>query len=124
MDAENDEDASMMAMMGIGGFESTKVHPLALPFAPSSVCSKLRLITQQGKPVTGNQDGAVDVKKPRTWRQYMNRCVYSPNPRVITTPPSPIQLLLTRTFPLSYSRGGFNRFEVLLLSSSINLPCS
>jgi len=45
-----DENAAMMEMMGMGGFGSTK-----------------------GKPVEGNQDGAVDIKKPRTWRQYMNR---------------------------------------------------
>ncbi|KAG6865027.1 hypothetical protein C0991_005573 [Blastosporella zonata] len=50
MDAENDDDAAMMAMMGLAGFGSTK-----------------------GKAVEGNQEGAVDVKKQRTWRQYMNR---------------------------------------------------
>jgi len=51
MDAEDeDAEAAMMAMMGFGGFDSTK-----------------------GKPVQGNQEGSVDIKKPRTWRQYMNR---------------------------------------------------
>ena len=25
--------------------------------------------------MAGNQEGAVDIKKIRTWRQYMNRCV-------------------------------------------------
>ncbi|SJL00266.1 uncharacterized protein ARMOST_03578 [Armillaria ostoyae] len=44
-----DEDA-MMAMMGLGGFGSTK-----------------------GKHVDGNQEGTANVKKTRTWRQYMNR---------------------------------------------------
>lgn len=29
----------------------------------------------QGKHVEGNQEGSADVKKMRTWRQYMNRCV-------------------------------------------------
>ncbi|PIL24048.1 hypothetical protein GSI_13799 [Ganoderma sinense ZZ0214-1] len=50
MDATIDDDAAMMAMMGMGGFGSTK-----------------------GKHVEGNQDGNVNIKKQRTWRQYMNR---------------------------------------------------
>ncbi|KAJ8454625.1 hypothetical protein ONZ45_g19234 [Pleurotus djamor] len=45
-----DDDAAMMAMMGMAGFGSTK-----------------------GKHVEGNQEGGVNVKKIRTWRQYMNR---------------------------------------------------
>ncbi|KAF8481528.1 U4/U6.U5 small nuclear ribonucleoprotein 27 kDa protein, partial [Gautieria morchelliformis] len=48
MDAGDESD--MMALMGFGGFDSTK-----------------------GKPVQGNQEGAVNIKKQRTWRQYMNR---------------------------------------------------
>ena len=47
-----DADQQMMQMMGFGGFDSTK-----------------------GKPVAGNQGGSVDIKKQRTWRQYMNRSV-------------------------------------------------
>lgn len=47
---EDDDEAQMMAMMGFAGFDTTK-----------------------GKPVEGNQEGAVDIKKRRTWRQYMNR---------------------------------------------------
>ncbi|EMD38378.1 hypothetical protein CERSUDRAFT_64634 [Gelatoporia subvermispora B] len=52
MDVMNDDEAAMMAMMGLpmSGFGSTK-----------------------GKRVEGNQEGAVNVKKMRTWRQYMNR---------------------------------------------------
>jgi len=50
MDAVNDDDAAMMSMMGVSGFGSTK-----------------------GKHVAGNQEGSVNVKKMRTWRQYMNR---------------------------------------------------
>ncbi|GJJ12142.1 hypothetical protein Clacol_006383 [Clathrus columnatus] len=50
MEYQNDDDAAMMSMMGFGGFDSTK-----------------------GKAVTGNQEGGVNIKKPRTWRQYMNR---------------------------------------------------
>jgi len=40
----------MMTVMGLAGFGSTK-----------------------GKHVEGNQEGVVNVKKMRTWRQYMNR---------------------------------------------------
>lgn len=40
----------------------------------SSICRvSYSLNFMQGKPVVGNEDGAVDVKKQRTWRQYMNR---------------------------------------------------
>ncbi|KAF8911077.1 hypothetical protein CPB84DRAFT_1763301 [Gymnopilus junonius] len=49
-DDMNDEDAAMMGMMGMNGFGTTK-----------------------GKHVVGNQIGAVNIKKVRTWRQYMNR---------------------------------------------------
>ena len=35
------------------------------------------LIPLEGQHVTGNQEGATNVKKPRTWRQYMNRYVFS-----------------------------------------------
>ncbi|KAL1735178.1 hypothetical protein EV714DRAFT_243973, partial [Schizophyllum commune] len=47
---EMDEEAAMMQMMGLSGFGTTK-----------------------NKHVEGNQEGAVDIKKMRTWRQYMNR---------------------------------------------------
>ncbi|KAJ6496547.1 hypothetical protein C8R47DRAFT_1212860 [Mycena vitilis] len=47
---EMDDEAGMMAMMGMSGFGTTK-----------------------GKHIDGNQEGAVSVKKQRTWRQYMNR---------------------------------------------------
>ncbi|KAF8232324.1 DUF1777-domain-containing protein [Tricholoma matsutake] len=50
MDVVNHDDAAVMVMMGLTGFGSTK-----------------------GKQVEGNQEGAVHVKKVRTWRQYMNR---------------------------------------------------
>jgi len=50
MEEENDDDAAMIAMVGVAGFGSTK-----------------------GKHVAGNQEGSADVKKARTWRQYMNR---------------------------------------------------
>ncbi|KAI9510243.1 U4/U6.U5 tri-snRNP-associated protein 3 [Russula earlei] len=50
MEDVNDDDEAMMAMMGMAGFGSTK-----------------------GQHVVGNQDGAANVKKQRTWRQYMNR---------------------------------------------------
>ncbi|KAL4067855.1 hypothetical protein J3A83DRAFT_4374201 [Scleroderma citrinum] len=50
MDVTNADDEAMMAAMGLSGFGSTK-----------------------GKRVEGNQEGAANVKKIRTWRQYMNR---------------------------------------------------
>ncbi|KAH0827137.1 hypothetical protein J3R83DRAFT_4825 [Lanmaoa asiatica] len=50
MDVTTAEDESMTAMMGLTGFGSTK-----------------------GKHVEGNQEGTTNVKKIRTWRQYMNR---------------------------------------------------
>ncbi|KAK2460585.1 hypothetical protein APHAL10511_007055 [Amanita phalloides] len=50
MDAVDDNEAAMMAAMGLQGFGTTK-----------------------GKHVTGNQEGTVSIKKMRTWRQYMNR---------------------------------------------------
>jgi U4/U6.U5 tri-snRNP-associated protein 3 len=50
MDATNADEEDMMAAMGLKGFGTTK-----------------------GKHVEGNQEGYVDIKKIRTWRQYMNR---------------------------------------------------
>ncbi|KAG1905933.1 uncharacterized protein F5891DRAFT_1138833 [Suillus fuscotomentosus] len=50
MDAANADEEAMMAAMGLQGFGTTK-----------------------GKHVEGNQEGFVDIKKTRTWRQYMNR---------------------------------------------------
>lgn len=50
MDATNADEEGMMAAMGLTGFGTTK-----------------------GKHVEGNQEGFVDIKKIRTWRQYMNR---------------------------------------------------
>ena len=71
MDEVNDDDAAMMALMGFGGFDTTKVY-LQLP----SYTSTIKTLCQ-GKPVTGNESGAVNIKKQRTWRQYMNRHVVS-----------------------------------------------
>ncbi|KAI8358054.1 hypothetical protein B0O80DRAFT_383117 [Mortierella sp. GBAus27b] len=45
-----EQEAKMMAMMGFGGFESTK-----------------------GKHVTGSDASGSDIKKQRQYRQYMNR---------------------------------------------------
>ncbi|GHJ89979.1 hypothetical protein NliqN6_6381 [Naganishia liquefaciens] len=47
---EEDEEAAAMAAMGFGGFGSTK-----------------------GKHREGNAEGGANIKKERTWRQYMNR---------------------------------------------------
>ena len=48
----DDPEAQMAAIMGFGSFDSSK-----------------------GKPVEGNDVGYAHIKKERTWRQYMNRCV-------------------------------------------------
>ncbi|KAF9978190.1 hypothetical protein BGZ73_003371 [Actinomortierella ambigua] len=45
-----DEEARMMALMGFGGFDSTK-----------------------GKKVAGNDVSGANIKKKRQIRQYMNR---------------------------------------------------
>ncbi|KAG2158341.1 uncharacterized protein EDB93DRAFT_1120950 [Suillus bovinus] len=50
MDTTNADEEAMMAAMGLTGFGTTK-----------------------GKHVEGNQEGSVNIKKIRTWRQYMNR---------------------------------------------------
>ncbi|KLO13506.1 DUF1777-domain-containing protein [Schizopora paradoxa] len=50
MDVVDEEAAAMQAMMGFGGFGTTK-----------------------NQHVTGNPEGGVNIKKMRTWRQYMNR---------------------------------------------------
>lgn len=73
---EESEEAMMARMMGFSALGST-----------------------HGRHVSGNQElGAVSVQKPRTWRQYMNRCEY---PRLVV----PRAVSLTR----SNRRGGFNR---------------
>jgi hypothetical protein len=62
-------DEDMAAMMGFAGFGTTKVgewHDV-----PPALLTDL----VQGKEVEGNQTGVAVVKKRRTWRQYMNRCV-------------------------------------------------
>lgn len=51
-DLEADDEDGMAAMMGFGGFSTTK-----------------------NRKVSGNDAGAAEIKKERTWRQYMNRCV-------------------------------------------------
>lgn len=50
MEVSTADEEAMMATMGLSGFGSTK-----------------------GKHVEGNQEGSVNIKKIRTWRQYMNR---------------------------------------------------
>ena len=64
--AEMDDDAGMMAMMGLNGFGSTKVGTLSQLRVEPHCC-------WQGKHIDGNQEGTAFIKKERTWRQYMNR---------------------------------------------------
>ena len=73
MEVTNDVDDAMMAAMGLSGFGSTKVSCLLVfHFSLEKI---FHSSATQGKHVDGNQEGAVDLKKMRTWRQYMNRCV-------------------------------------------------
>ncbi|KAF8844523.1 DUF1777-domain-containing protein [Paxillus ammoniavirescens] len=80
MDLTNGDDEAMMAAMGLVGFGSTK-----------------------GKHVEGNQEGTLNIKKSRTWRQYMNRwgLNFTANSH---------SLILFRG-----RRGGFNRYFVPFL---------
>ena len=57
----------------------------------------------QGKHVEGNQEGTINIKKMRTWRQYMNRYGSHFNAS-----------LLYITHFLHDRRGGFNRYLHLL----------
>ncbi|KAH8914815.1 DUF1777-domain-containing protein [Atractiella rhizophila] len=50
VDLMADDTEAMARMMGFGGFTTT-----------------------HGKQVDGNEVGTANVKKQRTWRQYMNR---------------------------------------------------
>ena len=50
MDATNDDDAAMMAMMGMGGFGSTKVRPCFDVFLPAPRCQCVtRLLPGQAR---------------------------------------------------------------------------
>jgi hypothetical protein len=55
----------------------------------------------QGKAVEGNQEGSVNIKKLRTWRQYMNRCGIL------------LSLLIQMLMNNGFRRGGFNRYDGL-----------
>lgn len=58
---EDPEAAAMAAMMGFGGFGSTKV-------------GLAQIITDiQGQKTGQAEEGGANVHKMRTWRQYMNR---------------------------------------------------
>jgi U4/U6.U5 tri-snRNP-associated protein 3 len=72
MDVLNGEDEDMLAAMGMTGFGTTKVIFLKFP----TVFFSLQPTFFQGQHVEGNQDGGANVKKSRTWRQYMNRYVH------------------------------------------------
>ena len=73
MDDTNQDDEAMMAMMGLSGFGTTKVRFDALDVSRMYCLSRPRHDLLQGKHVEGNQEGGANIKKIRTWRQYMNR---------------------------------------------------
>ena len=62
-DDDDDEDP-MAAMMGFGGFGTTKVRLLL---------HQNETYSPQGKSIGQQEEGTVKVHKERTWRQYMNR---------------------------------------------------
>lgn len=67
------------------------------------------LTCPQGKHVEGNQEGSIDVKKIRTWRQYMNRFVVNILVRVTFVSDN-------ASFPCC-RRGGFNRSDCSLYAA-------
>jgi len=69
METANEDTEAMMTAMGMAAFASTKVSLSTISLSLSFP------IFLKGKHVTGNQEGAANVKKSRTWRQYMNRSV-------------------------------------------------
>ena len=80
-DGMEDAQDDMAAMLGFGGFGSTKVSALPLDHVmilPDGIPC------QQNQKVSGNVEGAAQIKQQRTWRQYMNRrggfnrCVHRP----------------------------------------------
>jgi len=77
----------MMSAMGMAAFASTKVTLCTISLIHFQFFFK-------GKHVTGNQEGAANVKKSRTWRQYMNRSV---------------SFVLACNHSCVSRRGGFNR---------------
>ena len=95
MDVINHEEEAMMAAMGVSSFGSTKVGLCQALF----FCA-ITIILSQGKKVVGNQEGAANIKKIRTWRQYMNRCALSLSIRLTN------DLMSSSSSP---RRGGFNR---------------
>ncbi|EKM55595.1 uncharacterized protein PHACADRAFT_28616 [Phanerochaete carnosa HHB-10118-sp] len=99
---QQDEEAAMMAMMGLPmqGFGSTK-----------------------GKHVEGNQEGSANVKKVRTWRQYMNRSVslsrypkYDLTVHVVDIDRSECDAMLKRVLRLY---GSFARFTDYTMSTLV-----
>lgn len=66
---EDPESAAIAAMMGFGGFDSSKVSSTAS--RPTALENATDLV--QGKGNGPQADGEAAVHKQRTWRQYMNR---------------------------------------------------
>src|SRR5258708_30676380 len=80
----SDSEAQMKALMGFGGFDTTKA-----------------------KHVEGNQEGGAKVNKQRTWRQYMNRYVGVFSQLVVLLDVR--RLMLRFFFFWCFRRGGFDR---------------
>ncbi|KAJ3503970.1 hypothetical protein NLJ89_g8191 [Agrocybe chaxingu] len=83
IDAKTTEDGTAVTIDGPFQGEMTGMHRLAttgtLKIEKVSLETVLRPGLREGRPPTqgkhveGNQEGAANVKKQRTWRQYMNR---------------------------------------------------
>jgi hypothetical protein len=93
VNADEDPDQAMVSLMGFGGFETTKVRRVTPDLhTTTNYCSKQPSLNGfsffQGKKVQ-EDSSAVNIKKQRQYRQYMNR------------------------------RGGFNRYVCLVCRISL-----
>lgn len=102
-----DSEQDMMAAMGFGGFGTTKVSeksPINLTPRSHRPLTHLYRVSQ-GTKVEGNVSGSANVKKERTWRQYMNRWVTAQRP----TDYFPSLTAFPRVCLVFRRKGGFNR---------------
>lgn len=72
---EDDDEAAMAAMLGFGGFGSSKVGGARAFLRVQDETDQVAPV--QGKQIEGNADiGASKTNQPRVIRQYMNRQVH------------------------------------------------